>query len=304
MGEARGLLIDGQLRDVPGLTIYAPASAGGPDFNFLDPGDYAMRPTTWIRIVVVHSTGGKWPQPIHAGSGPPGHARDVIDMWSGQDRGGRQELGPTRIAGEGKRVHSGAHLVVDYDRTIYCTADLARCAAYHAEGANPYAVGIEMCTLPGGGIYEATLDATAQLCAALTWGRIGHPGLLPVPFQIPGAPYRNAPLNRCETGSGPSRHQLSPSDLVGIIGHRENTSERGYGDPGEEIVTRLAALGAEAVDYDAREEQTLARQRQARLNQLDARDGLTLRPLVVDGIVGPASIAAMARRRFDRWRDV
>ena len=292
MGEARGLLINGQLYDVPGLTIYAPASVGGPAFNFLDAGDYAMRPATWVRMIVVHSTGGLWPQSIHVGSGPPGHARDILDMWSGQDRGG------------GDRVHSGAPLVVDFDGTIYCNQDIVRCAAYHAEGANPYAAGIEMCTLPNGGIYEATLDATAQLCAALTWGRHGSQGLLPIPFQIPGKAYRNAPLARCETGSGSTRHQLSPSDFVGIIGHRENTSERGYGDPGEEIVTRLAALGAETVDYDAREEQKLARQRQARLNQLAARDGLTFRPLVVDGIVGPASIAAMVRHGFDRWRDV
>lgn len=200
-------------------------------------------------------------------------------------------------------MHSGAPLVVDFDGAIFCAQDIVRCAAYHAEGANPYSVGIEMCTLPSGGIYQATILATAQLVQALTWGRRGSPGILPIPFQIPKKTYANAPLLRCETGGGSTRHQLSPSDLVGIIGHCNNTSERGFGDPGGEIFAKLAMLGAEAVDYDAREEQDLARQRQAQLNQLDARDGLTFQPLVVDGVVGPASIAAMQRHRIYRWRD-
>lgn len=297
--DATGLLINGKLHDVPDLDIFAPAELGGPSFNALDPGDYMMRPTTWVRYIVLHTTGGLWPQPVVPGIGLGGHARDILEMWSGQDQG------------NGLRIHSGAPLVVDFDGTIFCAQDIARCAAYHAEGANPYSVGIEMCTLPSGGIYEATLKAAARLVAALTWSGMPGSGLLPIPFQIPRLSYRNAPLERCEIvdygvmgGGGQTRHQLSPTDLVGIIGHRDNTSNRGFGDPGEEIMTRLAALGAETVDYAAREEQQLARQRQTRLNQLDAKDGLTFRPLAVDGIVGPASITAMARHRFDRWRDV
>ncbi len=292
MGEAMGLLVGGQLVDIPGLTIYAPASVDGPSFNRLSPEDYAMRPSTWVQYLVLHTTGGLWPQPIHVGSGPGGHAREILDMWDGQDRG------------NGKKIHSGAPLVVDFDGTIYCDQDIVRCAAHAAEGANPSSVSIEMCTLPNGGIYRGTLEATAQLVVALTWGRRGAPGILPIPFQIPRVPYANAPLRRCETGNGATRHQLAPSDLVGIIGHRNNTSERGYGDPGEEIFALLANLGAELIDYDAREEQDLAKQRQARLNQLDAKAGVTLRPLVIDGIVGPASINAMKRNGFWRWRDV
>lgn len=299
MIEATGLLINGQLHDIPGLMIFAPAELGGPSFNRIDPGDYAMRPTTWVRYIVLHTTGGKWPQPVIAGIGPAGHAREVIDMWSGQDHG------------DGKRVHSAAPLIVDFDGTVFCAQDLVRCAAYHAEGANPYAVGIEMCTLPGGGIYDATLKATARLVEALTCSGNSWSGLLPIPFQIPRLPYRNAPLERCEIvdhgvigGGGQTRHQLSPADLVGVIGHRDNTSNRGFGDPGEDIFTYLAAAGAEPVDFDAREDQALGRTRQLNLNHRDAKAGNTFRPLVVDGIVGPASIAAMRRHGFARWRDV
>jgi hypothetical protein len=277
--ETTGLLIAGHLHDVPGLTVWAPASVGGPAYAALDPGDYAMRPTTWVRQIVLHTTGGLWPQPVHAGAGPAGHARDIADMWRGE------------------RTHSAAQLLVDFDGSAICLADLVYAAAYHAEGSNPWSVGIEMCTLPNGGIYEATLKTTAQLVVTLC-------SLLGIPFQIPRGPYRNAPLRRCETGTGPTRHQLSPADLVGVIGHRDNTSERGFGDPGDAIWSELAALGAEGVDYDGREEQILGRQRQAALNAADARAGATWRPLVVDGIVGPESSSAARRLGFTRWRDV
>jgi hypothetical protein len=82
-------------------------------------------------------------------------------------------------------------------------------------------------------------------------------------------------------------------------------SERGRGDPGDEIWRRLAALGFEGVDYDGGEDLELGRARQLELNAADARKGLlTWRPLVADGVCGPASIAAMRRHGFKRWRDV
>jgi hypothetical protein len=42
--------------------------------------------------------------------------------------------------------------------------------------------------------------------------------------------------------------------------------------------------------------------RPQRLNELDA--GRASPPIAVDGVCGPASIAAMARHGFQRWRDV
>jgi hypothetical protein len=57
-------------------------------------------------------------------------------------------------------------------------------------------------------------------------------------------------------------------------------------------------------DYDGGEDLEVRKRRQAALNAADARAGNTYRPLVVDGIVGPASLAAARRLRFARWRDV
>lgn len=278
-----GLLRDGLLVPIPGLTIIAPASHGGPEWAQLGPEDHRMRPTTWVRQVVVHSTGGHWPQPVRPGGGRPGHARQIAEMWLGRDGGG------------GERVFSAAHIVVDFDGAVACLCDLGRVMAYHAEASNPWSIGIEMSTYPDGSIQEATLDATAGLVAALTWS--GSGGLFPILAQMPRGPYRNHPTPRMETGGGATRHQLGGQALVGVVGHRDQTSERGRGDPGDAIWSRLAALGFEGVDYDGGEDLLLGKQRQSALNARGER-------LAVDGVVGPASIAAMQRHGFARWRDV
>lgn len=282
-----GLLIDGHLVAVPGLTVIPPASHGGPTWNRLGTDDYVPRRVP-VSILVLHSTGGHYPQPVIPGAGPAGHARQILEMWSGDDHRG------------GEREHSGAQAVVDYDGTIYCAADLVRDAAHEAQLINQRAVGIEMCTRPDGSIYEATLDACAGLVAALTYSGATVSGLLPIPAQMPRGPYRGQPLRRLELGGV----QTSGRGFVGAIGHRDQTGRRGRGDPGDAIWTRLAARGFEGLDYDGLEDLELGRQRQAVLNARDAKAGLTWRPLVVDGVCGPASLGAMRRHGLSRWRDV
>lgn len=280
-----GLLIAGGLHPTPGLVVVPPASHGGPAWAELGPDDYAMRPSLYVGQIIVHTTGGKWPQPIIAGKGTPGHAKEIAEDWRGSNKRG------------GERVHSGAQLLIDFDGTVYCLVDLMRCAAYHAEASNPRSVGIEMCTTPNGSIHGATLDACAVLVALLTWSGLEGSGLLPIPCQMPRGPYRNMPLRRMETGTGKARHQLGGADCVGVFGHRDNTSKRGYGDPGNEIWARIAALGAEGFDYDGGEDLAVGKARQVTLNRQGAK-------LTEDGIIGPASIAAAHRLAYKRWRDV
>jgi hypothetical protein len=275
-----GLLVDGQLIPLRDLTVIPPANHGGPAWNTLHPDDYAAR-TAPVQILTLHTTGGHWPQPILPSAGPPGHARQVLEMWAGVDHGG------------GERVHSGAPIVVDFDGTIYCAADVVRTAAYHAQLINARSVGIEMCTTPEGGLYQATIDATARLVALLTWSGLDGAGVLSIPAQMPRGPYRGSPLRRLEIAG----RQTDGRDLVGVIGHRDQTAQRGRGDPGDTIWTALAGLGFEGVDYDGSEDLELGRARQAVLVARGERIG-------VDGLVGPASLAAARRQGFARWRDV
>lgn len=275
-----GLLVADKLVPVAGLDILAPASHGGPGWCRLDPGDYMLRPTPWVRQIIVHTTGGLWPQPVRPGAGKPGHAQQIADMWDGADRGG------------GDRVHSAAQLVVDFDGSIACLCDLNAIAAYHAEGSNPWSIGIEMSTMPDGSIFEATLGAAARLVDALCWP------MFPIPRQMHRGPYKNMPLARMEYVSLSSpRKQIGGPDCCGVFGHRDETSERGRGDPGDAIWTELDGLGFERLDFEAREDLLAGKERQAVLNAHGAR-------LTVDGQVGPRSLLAAENLGFRRWRDV
>ncbi len=280
-----GLVIAGRIVEMPGTRIIPPASYEGPGWARLDPGDYRARRTTWVRQIILHTTGGLWPQPIIPGAGPRGHAEQIATMWSGADRSG------------GERVHSAAQLIVDFDGAIACLCDLVTTAAYHAEASNDYSVGIEMSTLPDGGIYQATLDATVELVPVLC-AEFG------IPFQIHAAPYHNEPLLRMEIPAAGGRTQLGGARCVGVFGHRDNTSERGRGDPGDAIYAALIAAGAEPLDYAIGQDLVRGRLRQIWLNAEQSRRGETWAPLVVDGLVGPASLARARQMGVVPWSKV
>lgn len=280
-----GLLIAGVLHDVPGLTIIPPASHGGPAWCALDPGDYRPRQGR-VHLLIDHTTGGLPRQQVLPGAGARGHSEFIARMWSGRDR--------SDGAGEGKRVHSGAQFLVDFNGEIACLCDIVRCEAFHAERANGVSIGVEHCTTRDGSIYQATIDASVILHRELC-------RLLDIPFQVHVAPYHNAPLARCEVGSKTREHdgraQSTCSDIYGIIQHRDQTSERGWGDAGDPIRDALIDAGAEGLDYSRGEDLTRGRARQERLNAHGAH-------LLVDGLVGPASLAAARAQGFSRWRDV
>jgi|SRR5882672_3175684 len=260
------ILISGRIVPVPGLAITPPASAGGPAWARLDRGDCTSR-HGWVRQVIVHTTGGDWPMPIGAGAGAGGECPRYADIW---------QTDP---------AHSAAHLVVDSAGAVACLADLATTTAYHAEGSNPWSVGIEMVQAHDGTVFQATIDACTLLVAAIC-DAIG------IPEQMPRGPYRGGPLRRMEVIQDGRRINTGGPDCIGVFGHRDNTSQRGRGDPGDAIWTALAGLGFEGWDYAAGEDMAVARARQRTLGVAD------------DGLVGPGSLAAMRGAGYARWRDV
>lgn len=280
-----GVILAGKSVQIPGVTVLNRADRA---WCALGLDDYRPRRISRPHLIIDHTTSGKWPQRVIPGAGHPGHAEQIAKMWSGFDRGG------------GDRIHSGAQILVDFDGTIYCLADLVTQAAYHAEMANDASVGIEHCTTPDGSIYQATIDASVRLHLALCEPQNLSDGLA-IPFQVHAAPYRNAPLARCETGAKTKEHdgrvQTDCSDLYGIIQHRDQTSERGRGDAGDALVQAMIAFGAEPMDMSRDEDLARGRARQEWLNRRGGK-------LKVDGLVGPASLAEARRQGFRRWRDV
>lgn len=284
-----GIPIAGRTVRVPGLTTYNSADF---DWCSLDPGDYRARRAKRPHLIIDHTTGGLPHQRVIPGAGPRGHAELIARMWSGRDRSDGN--------GEGKRVHSGAQILIDFDGSIWCLVDLVYCAAHHAEMANDASIGIEHCTTSDGSIYQATIDASVALHRALCEPAVLDNGLW-IPFQVHSGPYRNAPLARCETGAKTAQHdgrvQSACSDLYGIIQHRDQTSERGWGDAGDPLRDALIAAGAEPLDYSKGQDLELGRARQVSLNAHGER-------LVVDSLIGAASLAAARRQGYRRWREV
>lgn len=258
-----GLLVNGIELLVPGLDVYNHRDAA---WARLDPRDFRLRRTPWVRQVIIHTTKGMWPQRVLPGKGSAGAARRVADYWRNDPDGSRQ---------------SAAHLVVDRDGSVACLADLAAHCAYHATVSNEWSVGIEMYQEGDGGIYEAVLAATVTLVAAICEA-------LMIPFQVAGDVYRDEPIERMVDGG---------RDCVGIFGHRDNTYRRGRGDPGDEIYKRLIAAGAEPLCYAAAKDLGAWKHRQSRLNLWGAR-------LAVDGVCGPVTIREMRRLGFAHGREI
>jgi hypothetical protein len=241
--------------------------------NFLDNPRLALAPDDvrarserereWIHLIVMHTTGGipggkdLRPQAIRQGFGPSSNAGErIVGNWSHDS---------TR--------HGGAHLIVDFDGKVYCCADLVTQAAYHAEKANGCSAGIEVVQgREGAELYASQIEVAASLAI---WLCENMP--TPIQLQIP-IPYAKRPVARFVK----SQLETVPlRDVVGIVGHRDLTSNRGEGDPGNAIMDALAARGCERMDFDRGEDIILWKMRQAVLG--------IARP---DGIPGPGTVAA------------
>lgn len=256
-----GMPIRGKLVPVDGLAIIPPASMGGPEWATLDPGDYKLR-SKRVRQAMLHTTKGDWPQHVIPGKGAGGRAASTFRFWAKD------------------ATHSGAQVVFDNDGTIACGADLADVCAYHATVSNEYAVGIELYQESDGGVFDAVYQSLCKFIPALCEA-------LDIPFYVVADAYSGHPIPRFLDGA---------PDFYGVCGHRDNTENRGRGDPGDEPFRRLIAAGGEGVLARSYQDLELSSGRQRWLNAHGAK-------LVVDGLAGPASLAA-ARGMKLAWRDV
>jgi hypothetical protein len=232
-------------------------------------GDGRRRSTRWLRGIVLHTTKGipggrdRRPQQILPGTGPDGgHDLRVARYWSGD---------PTR---------SGAHLVVDHDGSIVCTADLMDECAFHAGPVNDVSIGIEIYQGRDAEMYADQLAAVVRLVDWLT-RRFG------IQRQMPHR-YVGGPLTRLAAGG---------RNLIGVYGHRDVTSNRGAGDPGDAIFELFIAAGYEPWDLEAVQDLEVWKQRQ---RELHIQTGA---PLDIDGIPGGDTRRALAAagRPHGQW---
>jgi hypothetical protein len=275
-----GFLLGGRLVPVPGAHVIAP---GQFSWAVLGPDDYRPRHTRWVRQVIIHTTKGIWPQYVRKSAGPPGMGKAVADFWRKDPQ------------------HSGAHFVIDRNGDIINLVDVLTMCAYHATTSNDWSVGIEMYQEGDGGIYEAVLESTVALVAALC-------DALAIPKQISSDPYTPGQIIERLKNGGP--------DCVGIFGHRSQSwkfpfqldaatkkrypqgyAGRGRGDPGDLIFDYITReLNPERFQYEAEEDLDAWGVRQDKLNKQYGER------LQVDGVAGPGTIAAMRRHGFEDGR--
>ena len=273
-----GLIINGSHVTVPGLDVT----------NFEDdprlrlaPEDFRLRAPheqSWIHLLVFHTTGGipggndLRPQVIKPGIGlSTGGGQRIVASWT-HDR----------------NRHGGAHLVVDQDGRAYCCADLGRVAAYHAEKANGCSIGIEVVQgHADADLYEGQIEAAVQLglwvCRLMP---------IPIQWQIP-TPYQGEPVPRFESSMHSAAGIFAFGDVCGIVGHRDLTSSRGSGDPGDAIMDALQLAGCERFDFSRREDLATWTDRQMQLGVWFA-----------DGSPGPMTADALKKAGYTDgiWR--
>lgn len=218
----------------------------------LGPEDRRLRHTRWIRQIVLHTTKGEWPSRLLPGYGPDTNSGDAVARWWRADHG-----------------HAGAHLVVDWDGTITCHADLVRDAAFHAGPANETSIGIEIYQggAPDHAVYEGQLLAVVELVDWMT----GH---FHIQRQMPPTSTAGI-IHRCSFVGGLKR-------IVGVIGHRHITRDRGCGDPGDHVFDCLAEAGYEEMELEPRQDD--------RRTWLDRQRALGMTGVDCDGIPGPHTV--------------
>ncbi len=262
------MLIDGFIVDVPGVQILPPK---GESWNKL--ARYGAR-TRRPQFKIIHKVVADDPETIDENPPTPDYARDwgrarqTVEYWYG-------------------KALSGTHLVTGHAGPTVCTADLARVVGWHANQANDLSWGHEIKEYVGGRVHRAALAATVAITLVDT-------ATLGVQWQCPKRYIKNKPFPRFANGG---------KDLVGVFGHRDVTSQRGYHDPGDEVFRMLEETGFERFDFYAGEDLDVWAKRQEWLKSEGFYRG------AIDGIAGAGATKALVAAGFPdgiwaRWREL
>ena len=113
-----------------------------------------------------------------------------------------------------------AHLLVDADGAVYQIADLSTRAMYHCVGYNQVSIGVEVVQQGDSSLFAAQLVSVVALCS---W--LADTFKLPRSVAMPYTGVRDV------------------VEGVGVLGHRDLSSNRGSGDPGDFVMEALVDAG-------------------------------------------------------------
>lgn len=220
-----GLIVNGARVPVPGVSVVTwlddparcPVVTKG-----------SRREASTVTAIVAHTSRGK---------------RGVIE-------------GASRVSGKAAKLaryqvrtarKASWHITIGAAGDVYQQADAATFSTWHATHANPWSVGIELAQdADTPNLTHAQVNAfvavVKALCAALS-----IPTCVPIIAsggvgEICGKPVR-AWQSRKQGGEARA--------VVGVIGHRNLTTSRGVGDPGDGVFVALLTAGFTGVGVDA-----------------------------------------------------
>lgn len=247
------IVINGKKIETPGLETVSwlddPKVPRVTDFN---------PRTLWIRAIVLHTVHGKSGK-LLPGIKPSTRAESYAKYQANTSRDVSWDY------------------TIDTDGTVVVSNDPVRVFTWHAGDVNPFTVGIEFVQDDNGDIYEGQMLAGVRFLDVLTreLADAGHPIQRQVPMAPNGDPVRGV-IGRIENND-------SAKQVVGIYGHRNQTSNKPAGDPGDAIFRALLRAGYKGFNLDAKDDLTFWKDVQARLG------------LPADGIPGRATQQALLK---------
>jgi hypothetical protein len=216
-----GLIVDGRRVPVPGVRVVTweddprvPRAVHG-----------AMRSASDVSGSIVHTSRGKDARITRATGSPT------------------KGLKVARYLGRRNTREVSAHLVVAGDGTVYQVADLATWHCNHAGQVNGFTVGVEVAQDDG----DPSLTE-AQVKAFVAMMHVVH-AALKIPMRVPMRGREHVsddvkPWLRKRDGGAEHR-------FAGCVGHRNTSTSRGRGDPGDALMEALHQSGFAGVLPDA-----------------------------------------------------
>lgn len=215
--------------------------------------DFNLR-TKWLRLIVMHTHKGIKGK-VLPGKGPSTSTANALVRY--QTNTSRQV---------------SWDYTIDSDGTVYVQNDPVKKYSWQAGAINSISLGFELVQTENGDVYQEQIDKTVLLIDALT-------ALLGIQRQIAWSKSTNSPkigvVKRLKEGG---------ANVTGIIGHRNQSVDRGAGDPGDAIYNALAQAGYECFDLDTDEDLEVWKDRQKSLGFASAD---------CDGVAGNKTLQAL-----------
>lgn len=205
--------------------------------------------TTWLRAIVMHTVHGKTGKLLPGLSKPSTRAESYAKYQASTSRDVSWDY------------------TIDTDGTIVVSNDPIKFYTWQATSVNPFTLGIELVQEDNGDLYEGQMDVAVRFLDVLTreLADRNHPIQRQVPMTTDGKPVRGV-IKRIEDSS-------LAKNFSGVVGHRNQTSNRGAGDPGDFIFDELLKAGYKGFNLDTNDDVVFWKDIQTRLGVAPA-DGI------------------------------